>query len=156
MSRVRHSSVHTEFVALHLVEFVPGIWILTRSDNCGSNIQILVKILPAYLTWTHIHITYTKPFNFYKVERWTILVILRWQAERWGKRLKIGKDKEKKNKTYRYFWTLNKIQAPVYLTGCWLNKNTLLYNTTVQRMLYKSFSKSFHPKIITKSPQKIL
>lgn len=55
MSRVRHSSVHTEFVALHLVELVPGIGILTRSDHCGSNIQILVKVLPAYLTWTHTH-----------------------------------------------------------------------------------------------------
>lgn len=53
MSCVRHGSVHSEFVALHLVEFVPGVRILTRSDDRGSNVQILVEILPAHLTWRH-------------------------------------------------------------------------------------------------------
>ncbi len=55
MSRIRNGSVHTEFIALHLVELVPGVRILTRSDYRGSNVQILVKILPAHLTWTHTH-----------------------------------------------------------------------------------------------------
>lgn len=60
MSRVWYSSVHSEFVAFHLVELVSGVGVLTWPDHRGSNIQILVKILPAHLTWmdthTHTHI----------------------------------------------------------------------------------------------------
>lgn len=53
VSSVGHSSVHTEFVALHLVELVPGVRILTRTDDGGSHVQILVKVLPANLACTH-------------------------------------------------------------------------------------------------------
>lgn len=52
MSGVRHCSVHTEFVALHLVELVPGVGVLAWADHRGSNVQVLVKVLPAHLTWT--------------------------------------------------------------------------------------------------------
>lgn len=52
MSSIRYSSVHTELIALHLVELVSGIWVLTWSDHCCSNIQILVEVLPADFTWT--------------------------------------------------------------------------------------------------------
>lgn len=59
MSCVWHGSVHTQFVALHLVELISGVRILAWSDDCGSNIQVLVKILPAYLTYKHTHKTHT-------------------------------------------------------------------------------------------------
>lgn len=55
MSRVWYSSVHSEFVAFHLVELVSGVGVLTWPDHRGSNIQILVKILPAHLTWMDTH-----------------------------------------------------------------------------------------------------
>lgn len=53
VSCVGHGSVHAEFVALYLVELVSGIWILTGSHHCRSNVQILVEVLPADFTWTH-------------------------------------------------------------------------------------------------------
>lgn len=61
VSRVWHGSVHPQFVTFHLVELVPGVRILTRSDDCGSNVQVLVKVLPVHLTytqrqWTHLHL----------------------------------------------------------------------------------------------------
>lgn len=60
VSRVWYGSVHPQFVTFHLVELVSGIRILTWSDDCGSNIQVLVKVLPVNLTytqrqWTNLH-----------------------------------------------------------------------------------------------------
>jgi len=55
---VGDASVHAELVALHLVEFVPGVGVLARPHHCGPHVQVLVKVLPADLTYTHTHNTY--------------------------------------------------------------------------------------------------
>lgn len=52
VSGVGNGSVHLELVALHLVELVPGVRILTRSDQGGADVKVLVEILPAHLTCT--------------------------------------------------------------------------------------------------------
>lgn len=54
MSGVWDAAVHSQFVALHLVELVSGVGILSWLYHCRPHIQVLIKVLPPDLTWkTH-------------------------------------------------------------------------------------------------------
>lgn len=46
VSGVWDAAVHSQFVALHLIELVSGVWVLTRLHHCRPHIQVLIKVLP--------------------------------------------------------------------------------------------------------------
>ena len=54
MPGIRDGPVHAELVALQLVELVPGVGVLARPHHRRPDIQVLVEVLPADLTCTHI------------------------------------------------------------------------------------------------------
>lgn len=56
VSGVWDATVHPQFVALHLVELVSGVGILSRLHHRRPHVQVLIKVLPPDLPWkTHPH-----------------------------------------------------------------------------------------------------